>query len=129
MNAHGDGVFDLRTDFALGLVGFDVLESGAGFGPEIAVGIEQARNFVFGFDRTPAVCLPFGGEGEVQAEIGVGLRLGIRGDLGQPGAGNHDAGGRGRLLVEGVETGRVFRVGDREVVGMDDKKLGIARVA
>jgi hypothetical protein len=31
--------------------------------------------------------------------------------------------------VQGVETGRVFRVGDRKIIGVDDKKLGIARVA
>jgi hypothetical protein len=57
------------------------------------------------------------------------MRLGVGGDLGEPRAGNHDAGGRGRVPVEGVEAGGVLGVGDREVIGMDDKKLGIARVA
>jgi hypothetical protein len=31
--------------------------------------------------------------------------------------------------VKGVEAGRIFRVGDCKIVGVDDKKLGIARVA
>src|SRR5260370_29218480 len=57
------------------------------------------------------------------------MQLGVGGKFGEPGAGNHDAGGRGRVLVEGVETGGVFRVGDSKIVGVDDKKLGIARVA
>jgi hypothetical protein len=57
------------------------------------------------------------------------MRLGIGGDFGEPRAGNHDAGGRGRVPVEGVETGGIFRVGDRKIVGVDDKKLRVAGIA
>ncbi len=55
MNAHRDGMFDLGAKFPLGFVGLDVLTAGRGFGPEIAGGVEKAWNFVFGFDRSPAI--------------------------------------------------------------------------
>jgi Tfp pilus assembly protein PilP len=57
------------------------------------------------------------------------MRLGVGGDLGEPRAGNHDASGRGGVSVESVEAGSVLGVGDGEVVGVDDKELGIAGIA
>ena len=65
----------------------------------------------------------------MKAEVGFGMRFGVVGDFGEPGTGNHDAGGGGSVLVEGVEASDVFRVGDGEVVGVDDEEFGIARIA
>ncbi len=33
------------------------------------------------------------------------------------------------MLVEGVEAGGVFGVGNGQVVGVDDEKLGVGRIA
>ena len=122
-------MFDLGANFALGFVGLDAADGGFDFGPEVSGGIEKAGNFVFGFDRAPAVGFPLGGEGEVQAEVGVGMSFGVVGNFGEPGAGNHDAGGGGGVLVEGVEAGGVFGVSDGEIVGVDDEEFRIGGVA
>ena len=63
----------------------------------------------------------------MKAEIGVRMDLGVVRDFGEPGAGNHDAGGSSRMFVEGVEAGGVFGVCDGEVVGVDDEQLGVMR--
>ncbi len=98
-------------------------------GPEISGGIEQARDFVFGCDRAPAVGFPFAGESQVQAEVGVGMGFGVVGNFGQPRAGNHDAGGGDGMLVERVEAGGVFGVGDGEIVGVDDEEFRVGGIA
>ena len=84
---------------------------------------------LLGGDAAPAIGLPFAGEGEVQAEIGVGMSFGVVGDFGEPGTRNHDAGGRDVVLVEGFEAGGVFGVGDGEVVGVKDEQLGVGGIA
>src|ERR1051326_833840 len=129
MNAHRIGAFDLGAKFTLGVVGlYGAIHLGS-VGPEIALGIEQAGNFVLGFDRAPPISFPFAGEGEVQSEVGVGMALRVVSHFVDPRAGDHNAGGRGGVAVEGIEAGNVFGVGDGEVVGVNDEELGIARVA
>src|SRR5215469_7927535 len=93
--------------------------------PKIAVRIEKARDFILRFRRTPSVGLPFGGQRKMQAEVGIGMSFRVVGNLGEPGAGNHDAGRSGGAFVERVKAGRIFGVSDRKVIGMDDKQLGI----
>ena len=122
-------MFDLGANLALGFVGLDAADCGFDFGPEVSGGIEQAGNFVFGFDGTPAVGLPLGGEREVQTEIGVGMSFRVVRNFSEPGAGNHDAGGRGSAFVEGVEAGGVLGVSDGEIVGVDDEEFRVGRVA
>jgi hypothetical protein len=65
----------------------------------------------------------------MQAEIGVGVGLWVSGDLGEPGRGDHDAGGGDGVTIKGLEAGGVFGVGDGEVVGVNDEKLGSGRIA
>ena len=65
----------------------------------------------------------------MQTQICVGVRLGVLGDFREPGAGNHDAGRGGGAFIQGIETRGIFRVRDRKVVGMNDQKFGVARVA
>jgi len=57
------------------------------------------------------------------------MGLGVGGHFGEPGAGNHDAGGSDRVAIERVEAGTVFGVGYSEVVGVNDEEFGIARIA
>ena len=65
----------------------------------------------------------------MQAEISVGMVLGVGSDLVQPGTGNHHAGGSDRVFVESIKTGCVFGVSDREIIGVDDEQFGVAWIA
>lgn len=55
---------------------------------EIAIGVEKARAWGLRRNGRPTVAGPIGVEGEVDAEVGVGMGLGPLGDLGKPGAWN-----------------------------------------
>jgi hypothetical protein len=48
---------------------------------------------------------------------------------GQLRTGNHDAGGRDRTRVEGVDAGGVDRVRDGKIVGVKDEELGVDGIA
>ena len=129
MDSHGHGALDLGADFALDFIGFQSARGLRCVGPQISGGIEKARDFVFGFDWTPAIGFPLAGEGQVQAEVGVGMGFGVVGNFGEPRAGNHDAGGGDRLLVERVEAGGVLGVSDGEIVGVDDEEFRVGGIA
>lgn len=45
-NAHRDGAVDLRAEFALRVIGFDVLRGRTSLGPEVSGGIEETRDIV-----------------------------------------------------------------------------------
>ncbi len=51
---------------------------------EIAVHVDETRNSVFRSDGTPAVIDALVREGEVKAEIQIGMRFGIIGDFREP---------------------------------------------
>src|SRR5438445_499643 len=53
----------------------------------------------------------------------------IPSDLGEPGAGHHDAGRSDGFLVQSVEAGGVHRMGHGKIVSMNDEKLRIRRIA
>ncbi len=65
----------------------------------------------------------------MQSEVGIGMGLGVVGDFGKPGARHHDAGGGDSAGVERLKAGRIDRVRDREIVGMQDKQLRSGRIA
>ena len=65
----------------------------------------------------------------MKTKVGVGMSFSVDGNLIQPGAGNHDAGGGNGTLVERVEAGGIFGVGNREVVGVEDEEFRVGRVA
>ena len=65
----------------------------------------------------------------MESEIGIGMSFGIVGDLSEPRARDHDAGGSGGVPIEGIEAGGVLGVSYREVVGMDDEEFGVARIS
>ena len=50
-------------------------------------------------------------------------------DLGEPGAGHHNAGGSNRVLVERVKAGNVNGVSHGEIVGVNDEEFRIGRIA
>src|SRR5579862_6420273 len=82
MDPHRDGMLDLGAELAFGIFRFDVLGGWAGFRPKISGWIDQTWHLVLRFNGSPSICFPFARESEVQAEIGVGMCLGVVGNLG-----------------------------------------------
>lgn len=65
----------------------------------------------------------------MQAQVGVGMGFGVFGDLGEPRARDHDAGGGGSAAIERGEAGLILRMADRQVVGVDDQQFGVRGIA
>src|SRR6266852_4621096 len=55
------------------------------------------------------------------------LRVGS--NFGEPGAGNHDAGGCDGLLVQSIEARRIHGMCHGKIVGVNDQEFRISRVA
>jgi len=64
----------------------------------------------------------------MQAEIGIGMSLGVSSNFSQPWAWDHDARGSGGVPIEGIEAGSVFGVSYGEVIGVDDEEFGVVRI-
>lgn len=96
---------------------------------EIAIGVEEAGAWRLGRDGGPTVAGPIGIEGEMDAEVGVGVSLSPLGNFGEPWAGNEDAGGSDPVFIEGFEDGGVDGVHHAEIVGVDDEEARIGGVA
>src|SRR5437773_396662 len=73
MNSRGDGPFNLCADLPLRLFRFDILRGRSSLWPQITGRIKQAGNFVFRFDRTPAIDFPFARQRKMQPQIRVGM--------------------------------------------------------
>ena len=65
----------------------------------------------------------------MQAQVRIRMVFRIPSDLGEPGAGHHDAGRSDGFLVQSVEAGGVHRMGHGKIVSMNDEKLRIRRIA
>ena len=65
----------------------------------------------------------------MQAEVGVGMSLCVVGDFSQPWTWDDDARRSYVILIECFKTGRVFRVRNRKIVGVDDQEFAIGGVA
>jgi len=96
---------------------------------EIAIGVEEAGAVGLRGNGRPTVASPIGVEGEMDAEVGVGMGLGPLRDFGEPGARNEDAGGSDPVFIESLEDGGVDGVHHAEIVGVDDEEAGVGRVA
>ena len=120
---------DLGAELALDLGSSRSRRNSAHLPREGTVRIEQAADLVRRRDAAPAIRLPFAGEREMQAEIGVRMRPGVRGDLGDPRRRHHDARGRDGALVERVEACRIDGMGDGEIVRVENEELRVGRVA
>src|SRR6266436_7144808 len=129
VDPYRDSMFDLRPDFVFRFFGLDMGRGCGRFRPKIARRIEQTRNFIFGFYRTPSIGFPFAGEGEVQAQVGVRVVYSVGSDFGEPCAGHHDAGGSNRILVERVKAGGVRGMGLSKIVSMNDEEFRSGRIA
>ena len=124
-DAHGVGTVDLRAELQLDLVGVDFW-GGVPVVMEIAVLVDQARNFIFRSDRAPAVVDALAGQRKVETKIEIGMRLGVIGNFRKPRAGNHNARGVDEASVESFDRRRVYRVSYANIVGVNDQEFCIA---
>src|SRR6266436_1327087 len=129
MNSESDGTLNLGANLSLGFLGLQVAGCQDSLSPQISGWIDEACDFVAWRDRTPTIHFPFTREGEVQTQIGVRMFLCVGSDFSEPGARHHDAGGSYGILVKRVEAGSVHGMGDGEIVGVDDKKFRVGRIA
>ncbi len=65
----------------------------------------------------------------MQTQIGIGMSFGISCDFGNPGASHQNARRGDSVFVECVKTGRIDRVSDTKIVGVDDEEFRIGGVA
>jgi len=88
---------------------------------EEALRVDEPRHEVAGGHRPPAIVLPLGRVGQVQADVEVGPLLPAMGHLDGPGAGHHQRRRREAPAVERVEDGLVGRVAHAEIIAVDDQ--------
>src|SRR5690348_732121 len=119
MNPHGQRALDLRAyfNFCLLWVGMLVMLPVM---VEVSVLVEQTRNLIFGCNRAPAVVDSFARHGQVQSEVGVGMRLCVIGHLREPRTGDHDAGGIDGSSFHGFSSSGVHSMGFSQVVGVNN---------
>ena len=125
----GEGLVDLRVRFGEDVGHFCARVDILGEEREVAVGVEEAGILGLRGDSGPTIAGPIGVEGEMDAEVGVGMRFGPLSDFRKPRARNENAGGRDPVLFEGFFDGSVDGVHHGEVVGVDDEQPGIRGVA
>jgi len=65
----------------------------------------------------------------MKTEVGVRVCFSVRGDLGHPWTGHHDASGAYGSFLDGVYRSGVLRVRHTDVVGVDDEELGVFGIA
>jgi hypothetical protein len=129
VDAGGEGFVDLSVSFREDIGHFGA--SGDIFSEkrEVAVGVEQARIFRLRGDGGPTVTGPIGVQGEMDAEIGVGVGLGPLRDFREPRTGDENAGGSNPMVLESFFGSHVDRMHHAEVVGMDDEQARIDGIA
>src|SRR5215831_10380149 len=96
---------------------------------KIAIGVDDGRNFVARGDGSPAIVDAFTCEGEVKAEVSVGMRFRVVGNFRKPWAGDHEAAGIDSAGFEGLNGGGVHGMCNAEVVRVDDEEFCVARKA
>src|SRR6267378_6010582 len=122
MNALGLGAINLRAQFSFNFREFGILSNGGCVEWKIPVRVQQARYFVFRTHRSPAKTGPLTVESLVNSDIGVGVLTGPLRHLGEPRAGNQDAGRRNPSLLESLERGPVDGMVHAEVVRVNHQQ-------
>jgi hypothetical protein len=61
----------------------------------------------------------------MDAEIRIGMRLGVCGDFGNPWSRDHHARGRDGAFVERLKARRIYRVRGSEIIRVQNQQLGV----
>ena len=89
VDSTSQGLADLGPGLEVGLLrralGIDLLHGL----PQVAVGVDEARNLRARGDRAPAIDAPFRGLGQVQTEVFFRVCFGVTHHLGEPRARDH----------------------------------------
>lgn len=129
VDAGGSGFVDLGMNFGFDVGSFGVSNDVRCEERQIAIGVEKAGVFGLRGNGRPTVAGPIGVESKVDAEVGVGMGLGPLSDFGEPGTRNHDAGGSDPVIFESFLDGGVDGVHHAVVVGVNDEKARVERIA
>ena len=129
MNSGGLRFVDLGASFGFDVAHFRVGDNIFGKEWEISIAVEQAGTFWLRGNGTPTEGGPVGVQGEVDAEVGVGMRLSPGGDFGKLGTRHHDAGGGDPTFFHGFFDGGIYGVHHSEVVGVDDEQARVRGIA
>ena len=129
VDSNSQGLADLSPGLEVGLLrralGIDLLHGL----PQVAVGVDEARNLRARGDRTPAIESPFRGLGQVQTEVFFRVCFGVTHHLGEPRAGDHQRGAGHQAFFEALDGGQVGRMAHSAVVAVNNEELGVGRVA
>ena len=118
-----DRPFDLGPALLPDLVEVGVVPDVLDRAREPAVAVEEARRVR---DRTPAVRLPFGVQGEMYADVLAPVH---RGGVPRPRTRHHERRARGQPVAQRFVDRDVCRARRPEIVAVDDHQLGVGRVS
>lgn len=124
LETHGAGAVQLCFHFRSDFVGAGVLGDLQDRLPEVACAVGQAGYGAAAGEGAPAVIIPFGGEGQVEAGIDIGMGSQPFNEAGDPGAGHHDAHGGGGSFGKGGDGAFIGFQGHAGVVDVDDEDAG-----
>ena len=119
VNSGGFSFVDLGACFGFHIADFCVTRDVLGGQRQVAVGVEQARVFGLGGDRSPAQRGPLGIQREVDAEVGVRMCLCPVRDFRKPRARDQDARRGDPMLLERFDDGAVNGMRHTEVIGVN----------
>ena len=95
LKSHSSGAVELCGHFQGDLIGAGVPDNIDDVGPKAAGAVGEAGDVAATGEGDPAIGIPFGGKGEVEAGVDVGVGLQPLEEAGDPGTGHHDAYGGG----------------------------------
>jgi len=84
LQSHRDGTVDLCAELDLDFFGLGVRNDSRRIRVEVPVRGNEAGDKVAGSYWAPAIGIPLRSHGKMQAQIGLWVSLGKRGDLGKP---------------------------------------------
>ena len=120
---------DLRPQLSLYFVALCLAGHFRRVAGKISLRIQQAGNLILGRDRTPAESRPLAGEGLVNAQVRVRMRLGEICGFEEPGAGDQDACGSNPVMFECFRSRAVDRVIHAEIIRVQDQQTRQGRIA
>src|SRR3954471_1300688 len=122
-------MLDLRAQLRIGFLGLSV---GSYIGleqREVAVLVEQARNFIARADGAPAKVCPLAVERKVDTKIGIGMRFRPIRNFWEPREGNQDAGRSYPVVLQRSERRPIHGMVGPKIVGVNDQQPRVGGIS